>query len=181
MTAQQGFSLLEVLIAALVLAIGLLGLAALQASGLQSGHASSLHSQATLLAYDIADRMRANQAGYRRGFYRDVTAADRSCTWSGSQPAACTPLQMAQHDIWEWNAKVAARLPQGVGTVCRDSSPNDGGDTDGDGTVEASEYACDDAGDSYIVKLWFIDGFGVDDQSGDAVSIISRVTTEIRP
>jgi len=59
MNAQQGFSLLEVLIAALVLAIGLLGLAALQASGLQSGHASSLHSQATLLAYDIADRMRA--------------------------------------------------------------------------------------------------------------------------
>ncbi len=57
---QYGFSLLEVLIALLVLSIGLLGLAGLQTLGLKFNMQSYQRTQAALLAYDIVDRMRAN-------------------------------------------------------------------------------------------------------------------------
>ena len=59
---ERGFSLIEVLIALLVLAIGLLGLAALQAQGLRFNHDAYVRTQATHIAYDIVDRMRANRA-----------------------------------------------------------------------------------------------------------------------
>ena len=55
---ERGFSLMEVLIAMLVLAIGLLGLASLQAQSLKFNHESYVRSQATILAYEIMDRMR---------------------------------------------------------------------------------------------------------------------------
>ena len=57
----SGFTLLEVLVALVILSIGLLGLAGLQAASLRYNHSSYLRSQATLIAYDIVDRMRANR------------------------------------------------------------------------------------------------------------------------
>ena len=59
---STGFSIIEVLVALLVLAIGLLGLAALQAQGLRFNHDAYVRTQATHLAYDIIDRMRSNRA-----------------------------------------------------------------------------------------------------------------------
>src|SRR5262249_56408603 len=56
----RGFTLIEALVALLVLSIGLLGVAALQLTSLRSNPSSSFRSQATLLAYDVVDRMRAN-------------------------------------------------------------------------------------------------------------------------
>ncbi len=56
---QEGATLIEVLIAIVVLSIGLLGLAGLQATSVQSNHSAYQRSQATLLGYDLADRMRA--------------------------------------------------------------------------------------------------------------------------
>lgn len=177
---QQGMSLIEVLIAALVLAIGLLGLAALQAKGLQSSHSSNLRSQSTLFAYDMADRMRANLVGFEQGAYNKPAAADHDCSWDGSQPAACTPQEMAEHDVWEWNLAIAEALPQGIGVVCLDSTPNDGTDADADGVVETTEFACDDTGSAYVVKLWSVDEFAKD-ASGEPVALISGTMTEIHP
>ena len=57
---QRGATLIEVLVAVVVLSIGLLGLAGLQMTGLQTNHSAYLRSQATLLAYDLTDRIRAN-------------------------------------------------------------------------------------------------------------------------
>lgn len=65
----RGFTLIEALVALLVLSIGLLGIAALQLSSLRSNYSASLRSQATLLAYDIVDRMRANQIAAANGAY----------------------------------------------------------------------------------------------------------------
>jgi type IV pilus assembly protein PilV len=56
----SGFTLLEVMVALLVLSIGLLGLAMLQATNLQFNTDAYTRTQATLFAYDIIDRMRAN-------------------------------------------------------------------------------------------------------------------------
>src|SRR5690606_34451064 len=56
---ETGATLIEVLVAMVVLAIGLLGLAVLQATSVQSMHSDYYRSQATLLANDLADRKRA--------------------------------------------------------------------------------------------------------------------------
>ena len=63
MNKNAGFTLIEVLIAMLVLAVSLLGLAGLQATSLRNNQSAYNRSQATQLAYDLADRMRANAAG----------------------------------------------------------------------------------------------------------------------
>ena len=60
--AQRGLTLIEILVTLLVLAIGLLGLAALQGFSLQSGQASYFRTQATNMAYEVADFTRANRS-----------------------------------------------------------------------------------------------------------------------
>lgn len=112
---QTGISMVEVLVAIVVLSFGLLGLAGLQADGLRSNNDAYMRSQATLLAYDMLDRMRANLQGVENGFYDDLfstTPADPECIESG-----CTIQQMSQHDAFEWNEKLAELLPGGQGLV----------------------------------------------------------------
>src|SRR5574343_439121 len=62
MKTYTGFTLIEVLIAMLVLAIGLLGLATLQTYSLRSNLSAYTRGQATQLLYDMSDRMRANSS-----------------------------------------------------------------------------------------------------------------------
>ncbi len=102
---QRGFSLIEVLIAMLVLAIGLLGMAQMQASGLRSTHGAYLRTQATLLAGDMLDSMRANMTVARAGGY-DVA-------FGGALAAGTT----AGDDVIAWKANLAALLPNGDGQI----------------------------------------------------------------
>lgn len=113
--AQRGFSLVEVLIALVVLSIGLLGLAALQSVSLRVGHDSYQRTQATMLAYDIVDRMRANPAGFAAGKYNAVTVS----TSGGNDcvSTTCTTDQLADYDIKTWHSVLAAKLAQGQGTI----------------------------------------------------------------
>ena len=111
---QYGFTLLEVLIALLVLAIGLLGLAALQTTGLRSNTMATTRTHATQLAYDIADRMRANVAGsYTTNIDNAVTAI-----LNGYALASCpytlpgTPVQ-SDNDLNTWCTTVGNILPSG--------------------------------------------------------------------
>ncbi|MCC5865121.1 MAG: type IV pilus modification protein PilV [Wenzhouxiangella sp.] len=77
--ASSGVTLIEVLIAVLVLSIGLLGLAALQGVALQSGQAAYYRSQATAIAYEAADFMRAN--------YSTLPAIQNQPAWEQWQSA----------------------------------------------------------------------------------------------
>ncbi|MBI5041482.1 MAG: type IV pilus modification protein PilV, partial [Gammaproteobacteria bacterium] len=110
-TASAGFTLLEVLIAVVVLSIGLLGIAGLQTTGLRNNQDAYARTQATTLANDMADRIRANMAGFNAGNYDNTAAYTATCESSG-----CSPQQMAQHDTSLWNTALAA-LPSGQGTV----------------------------------------------------------------
>lgn len=67
---MKGFTLVEVLVALLILSIGLLGLAGLQAGGLRSNHSAYLRSQAVMLAHDMADRMRSNPVAAAADCYK---------------------------------------------------------------------------------------------------------------
>lgn len=108
---SRGFTLLEILIALVILSIGLLGVAALQGVGLRSSHGSYLTSQASLLAYDIADRIRANPAMIALG--GSVTTLDGDCDIDVSG------LSLSEADRAEWSCSVQTLLPQGSGTVSR--------------------------------------------------------------
>lgn len=104
---SSGFSLLEVLVALLVLSIGLLGLAALQVVALKANHGAYQRSQATFLAYDIMDRMRANRANAIAGAY-NLTM--------GNSPSGSTTL--AQQDLVDWmDNYVSVLLPAGDGSI----------------------------------------------------------------
>lgn len=62
-SAQRGMSLVEVLVTLVLISVGLLGVAALQVTSLKSNQESYARSQASALASDIMERIRANQLG----------------------------------------------------------------------------------------------------------------------
>jgi len=111
---QSGFTLLEVLVAMLVLSIGLLGLAGLMASSMRNNQSAYHSTQATWLAYDILDRMRANRAGALAGGYGTASAlgAPANCP-----TAAPTSGSIAAQDIGGWKNMVACALPEGDGAI----------------------------------------------------------------
>ena len=156
---QRGFTLLEVLIAVVVLSIGLLGVAGLQAFGLRNNQDAYMRSQATILAMDIAERMRANMAGVQAGAYDQGTANENN----GCNDAAtgCSATELAQHDLYQWRSALFAALPTpdpteadlGEGIVCIDSDPTPGS-TGMDGTG-VGEPDCDGSGSVYAVKIWW--------------------------
>ncbi len=115
MKTNSGFTLIEVLISMLVLAVGLLGLAGLQATSLRYNQSAYNRSQATQLVYDMTDRMRANVAGaatYTALLPSEATAKTDCLTTTG-----CMPADMAENDLFEWNSAVTTVLPGGAGTI----------------------------------------------------------------
>jgi type IV pilus assembly protein PilV len=108
---QSGFTLLEILVALLVLAIGLLGLAGLMTSSMRNNLSASHRTQATWQAYDIIDRMRANRAVAIAGGYATALGAATAC--STAVPAGT----VAQQDVAAWKNQVACALPTGNGSI----------------------------------------------------------------
>jgi type IV pilus assembly protein PilV len=115
----RGFSLLEVLVAVLILSVGLLGIAGLQVTGLRYASAANMQYVASLQVLDMAERMRANMAGVSAGAYNSIsgTGSDPGCISS-----SCTASQMAATDAYQWNTANARVLPSGTGTVTRNGS-----------------------------------------------------------
>src|SRR3989337_3769387 len=110
----KGFSLIEVLVALLILSIGLLGLAALQTTCLKYNTDSYFRTQATYFVYDIVDRMRANSASVVDGGTYDVPDTSsatsiistyqscKSSTCACDATAVCDTTQLAMHDLGNW-------------------------------------------------------------------------------
>jgi len=117
--AALGFSLVEVLVAMFVVAMGILALAGLLQAATRYSKMSELRSTATLLANDIADRIRANPvggqlaaAGYdttEKSIPTSVSPAHAACT----SEAPCGPSDLAKADMADWTARVRATLPKG--------------------------------------------------------------------
>jgi len=114
---HAGFTLIEVLVSLLVFSIGLLGLAALQLQSLKFNQSAYQRSQASLMAYDVLDRMRSNVLAARNGNYNiglDDPGTLTSCTGTG---VTCTSAQIATFDLFEWKQALAAVLPKGDGSI----------------------------------------------------------------
>ncbi len=116
-SSERGATLIEVLVALLVLSVGLLGLAGLQMTSLQSNQSAYYRSQATVLAYDITDRMRANRTEALNGVY-DHALTNKACD------LALTPAgSLAQRDLAEWLNSLSCLLSADAkGSIVRDSN-----------------------------------------------------------
>lgn len=110
---SAGFSLIEVLISMIILSIGLLGLAGLQSTGLRNNHSAYLRSQATLLAYDIVDRMRANRTTALNGSYNLALTATPEVPKKNCTTTICTEAELAAYDLHSWFQNLTAILPGG--------------------------------------------------------------------
>jgi len=117
---QKGTSLIEILVTILIVSFGLLGVAGVVGNGLKGAHGSQARSQATTLAADIIDRMRANRTDAESdpggaGSPYNLALADAT-------PAQTIPPKVALQDLIDWRTALAATLPEGTGSVDVDSA-----------------------------------------------------------
>lgn len=147
-SAQAGHVLLEALVAVVIASVGFIGAARMQTLGLAMTNSAQVRQKATLLGYQMADRIRANQAGMTARAYDRPAAGAVACL---AVATGCTPAQLAAADLGVWQAEIAEQLPAGAGVVCLDSTPDDG---------DPLVPECDGIGNVIAVKLWWTDKLG---------------------
>ena len=109
---QRGVTLVEAMIALLVISIGLLGIASLQITAMNQNTSSLNHSQAVWIAYNMSDRIRANISVFNNYDGIDTTNGySQDCTGT-----ACNTAQMVTADAADW-ANLVANLPGGRGII----------------------------------------------------------------
>jgi type IV pilus assembly protein PilV len=112
---QGGFTLVESLVAMVVISVGMLGIAALYIEGLRAGRTSIYRMSAIDLAADMADRIRGNPTA---GNAYEGAAAQNNCMASGAVVVInCTPAQLAAEDLFWWQQSVQVLLPGGAGAI----------------------------------------------------------------
>jgi type IV pilus assembly protein PilV len=125
---QRGVGMVEVLVALVISAFSLLGLAGLQVSSLRYQKVANFRATATQFSSELSDRIRANLAGARGGSYNlaqssysdmpPVAPASTPC--DGSDKAKCTPASVAQFDIYNWRVSLNQGMSGGWGEVSGD-------------------------------------------------------------
>ena len=117
---MKGFSLVEVLVALVIVSVGMLGVAGLYVNGLQAGRTAMFSHQAVTLAGDVADRIRANP---RAGVEYDGNGdgVNHNCVAGGVD---CDEAQMAANDTFFWQQQAEAVLPEGEVDVEFDAGVN---------------------------------------------------------
>lgn len=120
-TGQRGMSLVEVMVALLVLGVGVMGYAALQLRSVKMSEDTYSRSQAMAIAQDAIERVRGNVDGlpnyYTTNWNADLPAADSrtSCTYTNSIPATpCSAEDMVANDVFELRTTARTMLPAGT-------------------------------------------------------------------
>ena len=149
----SGFSLIEVLIALLIFALGMLGTLAMLLGGMKLTSSSTSRTIASEAAMSMAETLRANPGTVGSSSPATVTtfsdptpAVSTTCM----DTAGCDRNAYVNHAVQAWRNNLAASLPGGTGVVCRDSDPV-AHDAKIRPTV-APPWDCDDTG-QYIVKV----------------------------
>jgi len=140
-----GFTMVEVLVAVLLLAVGLVGALAMQAHAMRTRQESALQTEALQAAATLADHIRANaaQSSAYLGFEFNAVSADgapdaaTSCT-----VAPCDPAAIAQQELDEFRRHLVAMLPHARAVICRDSNNAPGAQL---------QWPCSDAADAPVV------------------------------
>lgn len=104
-------TLLEILISFVIISFGLLGVASLQIMGLKNNHSALYRTNATVLAYDMLDRMRVNRKAMTSGSYDTGNVFKDSTNINGA------PVSMVDFDMNDWLTALQKRLPSGKGKI----------------------------------------------------------------
>ena len=99
---QRGVGFVEILVAIVILSIGVLAGARMQIFGMRYSQSAYYQSQASFMASDIIDRMRANIDGVQAGHYNSFSAA-AGLTDPGCGTRTCTPAELASQDRYDWS------------------------------------------------------------------------------
>lgn len=138
---SRGFTIVEVLAALLVMAVGIIGIAALYSDQVQTNPEAQLHHEAAQLAEQIADRIRSTKEGHA-GF---ATTIGVLCD---QQSKLKLPQDMAAREAACWEDEVERKLPSGLGTITRDTL------TTPPIYVVAVSWSAPDAGTaSYVIRV----------------------------
>ncbi|MEK1907411.1 MAG: type IV pilus modification protein PilV [Pseudomonas sp.] len=116
---SRGFTLVEVLVALIILAVGLLSMATLMMTSLQSSQGAYLRSQASLLTYDIVERMRAN---YTQATTTDAYVLTKGASASSNpncKTSGCDASNQAQQDIHDWRKSLTDSIPGANAQIAR--------------------------------------------------------------
>ena len=158
-TAQQGFTLIEVLVALVIFAFGLLAAAGLQISSLQSSRYSANSVTATSMAREYGELLQMIPAEVS-SVATTTSTSSSTLTINTSNIASnvtandcvgttksCTPAQLiaAMKNDWALRVKSSQALPQGRAEACRDSTPRNAGELEWGG--------CDAVGEMILVKM----------------------------
>lgn len=115
---QKGFSLIEALVAFLILSVGMLGIASLQTMSLKSGHTAALRTVAVVKVDEILESMRSNPTAVLN--YAAGTAdmgTDNGCSQTTVMAVTCTPAQLALDELFRWKRSLIEALPNNAGTT----------------------------------------------------------------
>lgn len=163
----SGFTLIEVMVALIILVMGVLGAAGMTVAALRDSKQAALRSTATALAYEVSDLMRANPG--QEAVFTGASATSTTTCWT----TGCTPALMAKNDYYVWQAKLtgANGLPNGAAVICHDA------------TMLTTYPACDNsAAAPLVVKVRWDEKNNNAPGAANPVSIVTRfVAVTIQP
>ena len=152
---QSGFSLIEVLVAIVVLSLGMLGAVGMQTTAMQSNKETRSQAVATTFARELAEKMRGNHAvaiqttAVNNPYLFDTTLTSPSSVATFSvncfTTGCSTGADVAAWDVADWQGRVRAALPTPRVKVCFDASPFD--------SAGKPRWACTDSGDIAVLKM----------------------------
>lgn len=147
-SSQTGATLLEVLIAILVLSFGLLGMLGLIINSYKMTSSSNFRTIAAQQAYSIADTLRGNILLLAK--FQDPSEASNSGCFLLT---GCEKDDVYGNDVAMWHSRLASMLPLGRGTICSDATPTDG---------DPGDWACDPVTaiptGPFVVKVCWVEG-----------------------
>ena len=153
---QAGFSLIEVLVAIVVLSLGMLGAVGMQTTAMQSNREARSQAVSTTFARELAEKMRGNHAvAIQTTASNNPYLFDTTLTGTSSVAAftancfttstGCSATEEAAWDVADWQGRVLAVLPTPRVKVCFDKNPFD--------SAGMPRWACTDDGDVAVLKM----------------------------
>lgn len=129
-SSQKAFTLFEILIMLVILAIGMLGLSSMLMVARKSSNSNYLRQQAIQLTSNIIETMRTNRSAAINGDYNVSNISANGPTSSPTAPSTdcyttiCNQAQIAAYDTWNWLANEVTTLPEGAGSIQTTKSGN---------------------------------------------------------
>lgn len=111
--------MIEVLVAVLVVALGILTMVVMQVNVTKVTKTSEVRAMGALLVGDIADRMRANRTGFLANAYQFTESLDEPASFTdcAKEDANCNGQQMASQDLSDWLTNLRFALPNGTARI----------------------------------------------------------------